>query len=99
MDVALSNRHQTVRLSAFQRGMGFTVMGVRVADGTVDKNGVWPSVFVQAANIALPTGFLLVVGVIAFFLNAPIIALIALGLALIFARKAVMGAGQMSLAC
>jgi hypothetical protein len=107
MDVQLSNRHdallvsslgQHVRISAFKRGKGITVMGVRLADGTVDKMGVWFTVFVQSAAIALPVGFLVIVGLIGIFINAPIVALIAFGLAALFVRMVVMGARQMSAA-
>ena len=104
MDVMLSNRHdallissvgQHVRISAFKRGKGITVMGVRLADGTVDKMGVWGTVFVQSAYIALPTGFLVVVGFIALFLNAPVVALVAFVLAILFVRMVVAGAQKM----
>ena len=105
MDVSIPNRHdallvsslgQRVRISAFKRGKGFTVVGVRLADGTVDKMGIWPTVFVQTANIALPVAFLVVVGVIGVFVNNLILALIAFGLAAIFVRMVVMGARRMS---
>ena len=107
MDVRLSNRHdallassigQNVRIAAFKRGKGLTVMGVRLADGTVDKNGVWGTVFVGAANIALPVIFLVVVGVIGLAINAPIVALIAFGLAALFTWQLVAGARRMSAA-
>jgi hypothetical protein len=107
MDVTLSNRHdallvsslgQQVRISAFKRGKGIAVMGVRLADGTIDKMGVWATVFVQSANIALPVVFLVIVGFISLAINAPIVALIAFGLAAFFVRMVVVGAQRMSAA-
>lgn len=107
MDVQLSNRHdallvsslgQHVKISAFKRGKGITVMGVRLADGTVDKMGVWATVMVQTASIAVPVVFLAVVGFIGLAIGAPIVALIGFGLALLFVRMVVMGARRMSAA-
>lgn len=107
MDVQLSNRHdallvsslgQQVRISAFKRGKGITVMGVRLADGTVDKMGVWATVFVQTANIALPTIFMAIVGFIGIVIGNLIVALIGFGLAALFVRMVVSGASRMSAA-
>ena len=107
MDVSLSNRHdallvssmgQRVRISAFQRGKGFNVMGLRLADGTVDKMGVWGTVIVQATNIFLPTVFMAIVGVIGLFLKAPIVAVIGFGLAVWFVWMVVRMGRRMSAA-
>ena len=105
MDVQLSNRHdallvsslgQRVRLSALKRGKGFTVMGVKLADGTVDKMGMWGSVMIQSVNIFLPTAFMAIVGFVGYVIGNPLVMLVGFGIAALFVRMVVSGAMKMS---
>lgn len=101
MDVNLSNRHdallvssigQNVRISAFKRGSSYMVVGVKLADGTVDKMAVWGSALVNSAHIALPVVVLVVVGY--FFgivFGNPIVAIIAFGLVVVLVRPVLLG--------
>jgi hypothetical protein len=107
MDVTLSNRQdallvsslgQQVRVSAAQRGKGIVVMGLRLADGTVDKYPIGPSVLVQSVSMFVPVVFLVIVGFIGLVANAPIVALIAFGLAVLIVRGPVLMFRKMSAA-